>query len=355
MILLHAHLVSRRRLFHRRGLVFLCSLLVALLLLSGCASRASSPGAPLQSGPSPESQAGPQAKAPPLRVVYSEWPGDYPLILARELGLYQKYGVEVDLSYNQYYRDALTRYTAGSLDVFGATLGDAIRLGAQRRSRLVAALDSSDGADAIVGTVLVRQPADLKGRRLGVNLGSIMGEMFIADALHSAGLSESDVELVNAAPEMVPNMMGYMLDAGHTWQPYTARAVANGYPIIYTSAETPDRYPDVIVLDPHLLETRPDQVRGFLRAVLEAADYWNANPQEAAALLAGAYGRSTTPISTDGVRLYGVAANRQLFTPGSDFSSIFYTYQHTLQYMIDHGYLSTRPDPASLVDPSYLP
>jgi len=147
------------------------------------------------------------------------------------------------------------------------------------------------------------------------------------------------------------------IDAGHTWEPHTSRALAKGQHIIFTSADTPGLIPDLLVFRTKILRERPDDVRAFLTAWLEARDFILANPAEAAQIIAEETGLSVEEVSFEGVKLYSLEDNRAAFAqnPGTDTTSIYFTTQLYADFLISSGNLTNAPDINQMLDPSFLP
>ena len=302
----------------------------------------------------------PQIVYSPLRVGWSDWSGDYIFVLAEQLGLYEKYGVAVDLYYRETYQDNVIQFASGFLDTTNFQIGDILFLTSSNDLKVVAILDSSNGADFVVATGDINSPVDLKGKRIGARVGNIYSELLIQEMLKKFGLSVLDVELVNISPEKVAGNLGKTIDAGHTWAPYDEEALRMGNKVVFSSAETQNLFQDVIAFRKDLLTNRSQDARAFLAAVLEAADYWNDNPEQASQLIADYITTNIRPtligeISSEGAILYGVQDNARLFAASDDPGSVLYSFKLTIDYMISQSSLSREVDLNDLLDSSYLP
>ena len=291
----------------------------------------------------------------PLRIVWSQWPGDYPIVLAQQLGLFEKHGARVELIYSEIYNTTVPKFAAGTIDSFNATIGDAILLGEHEDIKVVMVTDSSNGADTIVTTDIITGPQSLKGKRMGLDVGSVMGELFVQEMLKPYGLTMTDMILVDIPPEDIPVMMGYKIDAGHTRTPYTQRAQGMGYKVIFTSEQTPLLFPNVIVFRQSLLEQQADNVRAYLAAVLEASEYWQTNPDESNILIASFVNLPVNGITSQGIKIFTLQDNLIAFRPGENADSLHRTARITLDYMLGTNSMTRPPQLETLLDPSYLP
>lgn len=292
----------------------------------------------------------------PLRIAYTDWPGDYIVLLAQEMGLFSDYGVEVTPIHYGSFSSAFPDLATGRIDGINIVPIDLLPIIQNNNIRIVMVTDSSNGADQIVASAEIQSIADLRGKRIGVNTGTF-GEFLIREMLHSNGLTTADVTLVDIEPEQVPASIPGTIDAGHTWEPHSLTAEALGQHILYTSAEMPGLLPDVFALRAEIVENRPEDVRRFVAAWLEAAQWWIENPEEGSQIIAGVIGSNPEDITLNGIKIYTAEDNRLAFSenPGTDASSIYYVIQQNLIFSVESGYITIKPDLKIIIDPSFLP
>ncbi len=294
---------------------------------------------------------------PPLKVGWSLFPGWYPMAIAVEQDLFGKHGVAVEPVFYDLYAETFADIQTGKLDGALVTLGDALLMDGRvpESIRVVLVTDNSAGADAIVATTDIETMDDLRGKHIGTNLGSF-GELLVRNMLAANGLTVKDVTLVDIDPETVPDKMPDVIQAGHVWEPFISRAVAQGYHIIFSSAETPGLIPDLLVVRTEVTEVRPDDVRAFIAAWLEAVEWWQAHPAEGNALIAQVTGLNPEEISVEGVRLFNLEDNLRTFAkrPGTDISSLYGSGQVNIDFLLNTGSLNNAPDMELLLDESFL-
>jgi len=312
---------------------FLSILVIAAFILSAC-------GASVE-------------KNPPLKVGWSLWPGWYPLVIAEEQGLFEKHGVEVELAFYPLYGQTLAELDSSKIDAGGLVVGDALPLATEGKVKIVLITDNSNGGDSIMASADITSPADLRGKRIGVGLGTF-GEVLVREMLKRNNISLRDVTLVNVAPEELPAALGKTVDAGHTYEPYTSEALQNGYTTAFSSAETPGLIPDVFIFRSKVATERPEDVRAFIAAFFEAQEWWAAHPEEAASLIAQATGLTPEEISSEGLKLFNRSDNASAFKTGVNTTSIFFTTQLYADFQIQTGRLNSAPDLNQLLDASFL-
>ncbi len=291
----------------------------------------------------------------PLRVEFTRWWGDYTLIIAQEQGFFEKHGVEVELVYYDTFSQAIPDMAASRIDAGLLNIGDAINISHHKNVKIVAAYDNG-GQNAIISTPNILTLSDLRGKRIGVPVGTTY-ELFVAETIKSAGLSLSDVTLVNVAPEDVQAKLFQDIDAGFTYEPYTSEATKRGYFLLAQSDELKSVYMDVIVFNDIVVRDRPEDVKAFLEAWFEAVDFRQANPEDSRRIIAEYLQVPLQNIEPDeGVVLFTREDNLAIFqredTRG--FQSIFSTAQLNIDFLIRNGVFTSAPELDFLIDPSYL-
>ncbi len=326
---------------HLRKRVYLPMGLLLILSLSGLLAACS---------PAPA----PAASRPPLRVEYTQWEGDYTLLIAQEKGLFEKHGVQVEPVYYPDFSLALPDMAAGKLDggLFG--LFDTFNVANLTEAKVVAVYDSG-GVTSVVASPEIKTLQDLKDRRIGVAFGS-SGEMVVRDLLYRAGLTQNDVTLVNLPVADIPARLPEDIQAGVTYEPYTSQAVQAGNKQL-VSSETSSLLPDVIFFRAEVTQQRPQDVRAFLAAWFEAVDYRLAHPQECQQIIARITGVPEAELITGDVRLMTLGDNRRLFSEDAtgEQISIYAVAQINMSFLVDTGAMTLLMDVKRIFDPSFLP
>lgn len=287
---------------------------------------------------------------PPLRVSWIVWPGYYPILIADEKGLFEKHGVEVELVAAGTTREEMIDLVGGAVDGSLVVLTDAIPFASEYDLRVTAITDSSFGGDQFVAPASVASVRDLIGQRIGVQTGTY-SEYFVRYMLEENGISPSAVQMVNIQAELLPSALGDLVEAGHTYEPYTSDARSKGYKVIYSSADAPDLIVDVIVFRGEVIDQRPEDIQAFHDAWFEALEWWQANPEEASQILAAATGQTPEAISDEGLRLFGREDNARAFEEGG---LIYSASQSNIQFLATIGALSFSPNLDVMINGSYV-
>jgi NitT/TauT family transport system substrate-binding protein len=293
----------------------------------------------------------------PLPISYVFWSGSFPVVIAQEKGFFAQQGVQVNatLDDSPTATDRLiAAFSAGKSGGALMPLGDAISVSVNNpQIRIVAVVDKSDGADAIIAQPEIQTVAALKGKRIGTKLGSF-SEMFVIEALKLNGLTPDDVTLINTPGEQVADrLQSQELHAGHTWEPFVSESRMQQKHVVYTSHQTPDLIPDVLLFSEDVLRDRPQDVKAFIRAWFQAVEYWKANPKEGSALIAKTLKLDPQTVSWEGIRLLNHQDNLQAFQPGAAIS-IRNMAERYNDFFGQTGSLRKPADIDKIFDPSFL-
>ncbi|MDP3585282.1 MAG: ABC transporter substrate-binding protein [Thiobacillus sp.] len=190
--------------------------------------------------------------AQPLKIGYSDWPGWVAWQVAIDKGWFKEAGVPVTFEWFDY-TASMDAFAAGKIDAVTMTNGDALVTGAAGgKSVMILINDYSNGNDMIIGKPGVRTLKDLKGKKVAVEMGFVE-HLLLLNGLKKAGMKESDVTLVNAKTNEMPQMLasGAVAAVG-AWQPISGQAIKSvpGARPIYTSADEPGLIYDVLAVNP---------------------------------------------------------------------------------------------------------
>lgn len=276
----------------------------------------------------------------PLRIAWNPWAGDYPLVVAEEMGLFDQYGVEVEPIYSEDYSQLLIQLLAGEIDGFNAAISDVLLMAITDEVQIVLVADYPEGANTIVADASIQTPADLRGKRLGVDTSIISSRLFVAEMFRAYGLRPDEVSVVSVNPEGVPDALGKTIDAGYTWEPYTSQAHQAGYHVIFSDAQAPGLLTDVLVFRKTTIDQRSEDIKAVVAAWLEASRFMNERPDEAINLILEYSGLPQEMVSLTGIKVYTYEDNRAAFRFGDDFSSLYYAITVSQDFLRDEGYIS---------------
>ncbi|MCO6413725.1 MAG: ABC transporter substrate-binding protein [Thiogranum sp.] len=217
------------------------------------------------------------AGAEPLKIGYSDWPGWVAWEVGVEKQWFKEAGVDVEFEWFDYVA-SMDAFAAGQLQGVGMTNGDALVTGATgARSVMVLVNDYSDGNDMVIGGPGIAGVKDLKGKKIGVEIGFV-SHLLLLDALKNNGMTEADVELVNVPTNETPQVLSSgQVDAIVAWQPNSGMALklVPGSKAIYTSADQPGLIYDVLAVSPESLAANREDWMKVLKVWYRIVAYIN--------------------------------------------------------------------------------
>ena len=243
-------------------------ILALLVLISGC-SRSGDTTAAAQA-PAAEEPA-----APALTIAYSDWPGWVAWDIGLQKGFFEEEGVAVDFQWFEYV-PSMDAFAAGQVDAVTMTNGDALITGALGApSIMILVNDFSDGNDMIVAAPGIDSAADLKGKKIGIEIGFVE-HLLLLTALEKNGLTEADVELVNTPTHQTAQTLASGdVDAIAAWQPNSGQALkaVAGSTAVFTSADEPGLIYDALCVSPESYANRADDWAKVVKVWYRIVDY----------------------------------------------------------------------------------
>lgn len=205
----------------------------------------------------------------PLRLGSNVWPGYELFYVARDMGWYDRKNISLVefRSANQ----VIHALQSGAINAAGLTLDEALQVvDAGVEVQIIAVLDYSNGADALIAAPGITAPGQLRGKRIALE-NSTVGGYLLRRFLQSADMHLSDVVIVPAANlEQEAVMARHAADAVVTFDPVRQRLLDKGYRMLFSSAQIPGEIVDVLVVlrderAPSAQAIR-DLLRGFYKA-----------------------------------------------------------------------------------------
>lgn len=300
------------------------------------------------------------AHAAPLKVGYSDWPGWVAWQVAIDKGWFKEAGVDVDFEWFDY-SASMDAFAAGKIDAVTMTNGDALVTGAGGGKSVMAMLtDYSNGNDMIIGKPGVKSIKDLKGKKVAVEQG-LVEHLLLLDGLKKNGLKESDVTLVNAKTNEMPQMLasGDVAAVG-AWQPISGQAMklVPGARPIYTSANEPGLIYDVLAVNPVSFSTRKAEWAKVVKVWDKVVAYIE-DPKtqpDAVKIMAARVGvepAAYLPL-LKGTKLLNVAEGKKLYTKTEGFGSLYGSSKIADDFNVANGVYAKHQDVDSYIDASLL-
>jgi len=298
------------------------------------------------------------ASAEPLKIGYSDWPGWVAWEIAIEKDMFKQAGVDVQFEWFDYVA-SMDAFAAGQLDAVPMTNGDTLVTGSTGGKGIMVLInDYSNGNDMVVAAPGIQSIADLKGKKVGVEIGFV-GHLLLLNALKEAGMTEDDVELLNVPTNETPQVLASGdVSAIVAWQPNSGQALAQvpGSTKLYSSADEPGLIYDVLAVNPTSLAQRRDDWSKVIDVWYQIVDFIN-DPKtydEALSIMAARVGISPeeyAPILA-GTKILSLAEAKQFFVKGDGFSTLYGSSKIADDFNIQYEVYGEAQDLDSYIDGS---
>lgn len=265
---------------------------------------------------------------PPLRIGLNLWPPYELIYLAQETGIFAEEGVSVRLVEFESLSDSRRAFEQGKIDGFAGTLVEVLVAAAEteRDPRVVRVINFSEGADKLIARDSIASVPELRGKRIGVELGSV--SFYLLKRLlelHSVPLDS--VEVLHRSAGVLSTMLRQgQIDAAVLYPPELSPFISDpGYRVLASSADVPGEVVDVCAFGADILRTRADQVRRFGNALLRAQKLLEEDPERALAVMARREGLSPQEFQRtliDGIRLATPAEQAELLASGGSIEVV---------------------------------
>ena len=297
--------------------------------------------------------------AQPLKIGYSDWPGWVAWQVAIDKGWFKEAGVAVDFEWFDY-SASMDAYAAGKIDAVTVTNGDALVTGAGgAKSVMIMLTDYSNGNDMIIGKPGIKRLQDLKGKKVAVETG-LVEHLLLLNGLKKAGMKESDVTLVNAKTNEMPQVLasGDVAAVG-AWQPIAGQAMKGlpGSRPLYTSANEPGLIYDVLAVNPTSLVAHRADWQKVVKVWDRVVKYIN-NPKtqpDAVKIMAARVGTSPQvylPLLR-GTKLLSVAEGKKIYVKADGFKSLYGSSKIADDFNVSNAVYKDHQNIDAYIDPSF--
>lgn len=298
-----------------------------------------------------------------LVCAFTFWPGQGIYILAQELGYLEEEGVVMEFIREDDIQVQTAAMESGDINCNARTIGEYQSSPRTHDTEgvVVALMDFSRGGDGVIASGDIKSPCDLKGKTYAMEPTLPANLLLQLKLKEDCGLTLSDLNILNiATADGMAVFADPSIDAIESYEPLLSQILASnsrpGAYMLVDSNDYPELIVDVIFLHSELLEQNPELVRGFLRAIYRAADYYFENPDKSHELMAPSFNLTPEEMAAafeglkfatydEAVDLFGTNEN-----PGR-FKEIFDT---VMQLNIEQGVATDTLVYENQVDASFL-
>ena len=256
----------------------------------------------------------------PLRIGINSWPGYAIAYYAQNTGLFETRGLEVELIHFNNQQDNIRATLRGALDASFVPLWEVLQADPGEEQPVVLMVaDISAGSDGIVAAPGIHSVADLRGKKVGVKLGTVP-HLVLLEALETEKIVPKEVEVVDVSNDIgIQQLKDGQLDAAVVWEP-TLSETANqlGSQVIFTTADVDSLVIDGFVSRRSFVKKHPKRLKQFMLAWFDAIHAVESNPDDVFKQIGQHIGQSQEAFAAAyaGLKKGDRAMNQRMFREG---------------------------------------
>jgi ABC-type nitrate/sulfonate/bicarbonate transport system substrate-binding protein len=196
-----------------------------------------------------------------------------PVLIAKDLGLYKKYGADVSTVALDGGVKVFRAMQAGSIDIAeapGTVTSVAVSKGAKVKA-ILGTLYKFEASMVVRGDI--KTMADLKGKRIGIQQPHGFADILSRTVLRKAHINPKDVNFVSIATEDVPALVANQVDTAilHVEQEMLAKEKVPSLHAIARMWELqPDQMYTYFAVKDETIKKKPAALEGFVKGIIEA-------------------------------------------------------------------------------------
>ena len=328
-------------------------LLISTLLLTVSCNN---PGVKVASKAESTNSSNPNTTAD-IRLGFSAWPGWFPWQVSQDKQIFSASKISVDLKWFDGYLDSISALNAGKIDANSQTLGDTIAsISGGADQVVVLTNDNSTGNDKIIVNKNIKSVADLKGKKIAAEEGTV-DHFLLIQGLNKAGLTAKDIKFVPLETgKAAAAFAAGQVDGVAVFAPFTTQALKlPGSKELFSSKDFPGSISDHLVVSRKFITEHPEKVQGMVDSWFATLEYIKANP-DANKILVKRAGVSDSEYKeyAQGTRIFTVAENLKAFEAGNDMHSLPYAAAKMSAFLSEVGLAKSKPDLTKIFDDRFI-
>jgi NitT/TauT family transport system substrate-binding protein len=332
--------------------------LLALTLAVGCSTTTTTTSSSSGSA-APSTSSSPATSASgEMTLAFSAWPGWFPWQVSEEAGIFKENKLSVALKWFDGYTDSLSALAASKVDANSQTLNDTISAVSKGADQVIVLVnDNSTGNDQIIVTPEIKAVADLKGKKIAVEEGTVDHYLLLL-GLKKAGLAAKDVQIVPLETgKAAAAFVAKQVDAVAAFAPFTTTAMKRtGSKVLFSSKDYPGAISDHLVFTRKFVDQHPDRVQAAVDSWFATLDYINKNKDKANAIMAkrGAVSVPEYQEYANGTKIFTIEENLKAFQNGADNTSLSFVAADLSKFLIENKLADKQPELAKLFDDRFV-
>lgn len=339
----------------RKSILSTCLLLTSVLTINVSSSNS---GTKVDPKTEVSSSSNSNTTVADVRLGFSYWQGWFPWQVSQDQKIFNAHKVSVDLKWFYGYRDSIPAFEDGELDANSQTLVDTIASISRGTDQVVVLTnDNSAGDDKIIVNKSIKSVADLKGKKIAAEKGTI-SHFLLLQGLKKAGLTVKDIKFVPLAIDKAAAAFAAgQVDGVAVFAFFSTQSLKlPGSKVLFSSKDYPGSISDHLVVSRKLIAEHPEKVQAMVDSWFATLDYIKANPDLANKILAKRADLSDSEYKENakGTRIFTVAENLKAFEARNDMTSLPYAAAKMSAFLSEVGLAKSKPDLTKIFDDRFV-
>ena len=297
-----------------------------------------------------------------IRILTPTWLGFAPVLVAKDLGYFEKDGIDVDMKFEDDRSNVMAAMARGDIDMDMRTVGE--HQGRPRDAStpgvIIGTIDKSVGGDGVISDGSINSVADLKGKTVAAE-PNIPARLLLQLALKKEGLTLSDLNIKEiATADTAAVFADPSIAAVATYEAAMSQAIkvdTARNPKILLSSKDSDIIIDIISVRQDDLKANPAKYAKFLADVYKAVDYYKTNPADYIKLAAPHFGLSEADVKD----ILDTSLNYTSFTEAHEMigdpgkpGKLYGIFDTVMGLNLENGAADTKLDASQQIDQSVI-
>lgn len=299
----------------------------------------------------------PQNDKPIIRIGYMDWAGFYPILLAIKKGRFDNKDYSIALVKAKDNMELNSLVSTGKVDLcFGAFADHIYMKGNDIQIKFIYATDFSK-SDVIVAEAGIKSVKDLENKKISITDLNSFSEFFVLTTLSALNVDLQKVTIkVIDFENVLTNIDNKVIQAGHTWDPETPKAIKKGFNVIASSADIKGIVIDGLIATEEILNKHTPAIADILLEINLELKTIHSLSEDEIEFLATHFKTNKESVHTviqNGIEFLDLSENKILFESKKDYS-FSYWLSKVSDFYSSRGQLNKTINTHDLLEPSPL-
>lgn len=278
-----------------------------------------------------------------IKIAVNEWVGNGPIVYAQLMGIFEKYGLDVEIVQTQGQAESNVDFINKKIDAIGTVVSDSLLIRSNNNNgQIVLISDYSIAGDVIIADKKFKSISELKNQKIGIDYLNSFSHLFTIEALKKYNIKEYEVEFKIIPYDKISlAIKNKEIAAGHTYASGKSNALNDGHRILFSAGEIPGLILDGVLFQDSFIKDNPDRIKKFIEAFYEAQELMIKNPDKSSQLIADYFKTNNDNFrkSYDDIHFVGRVENSSFFNQNGPSNKAIQLINRYYSFYAERGQL----------------